>query len=87
MHEQNLRESTELFSVECQHQAHQVALLSDAVDLTLDRALSPEITAKLMARSVCLLMQNIEQLLPSLMLLEQDQRMLEDALVEDASER
>jgi len=79
MHDQNLRESTALFTQECQHQAHQVALLSDAVDLTLDRSLSPEVTAKLMARSVCLLMQNIEQLLPSLMLLEQDQRMATEA--------
>ena len=79
MHEQNLRESLTLFSQECQHQAHQVALLSDAVDLTLDRVLSPEITAQLMARSTCLLLQHIQQLMPSLMLLEQDQRMTTEA--------
>ena len=39
----------------------------------------PTFTARLMARSTCLLLQHIQQLMPSLMLLEQDQRIATEA--------
>ena len=82
MNPENTAESEQMLATECRHQAMQSQLLVSAVTGTLEIS-DRELQAQLMARNVSLLVQHINQLLPVVQLVEIDQRLAEEAPVEN----